>query len=47
MTQLKTQKYFLSSTGASQSVQSVIQKEESLWWEGFVKLVGFELGVKE
>jgi len=23
------------------------RKSEDLWWEGFVKEVGFELGVKE
>jgi len=28
-------------------VESVLTVEESLWWEGFVKQIGFKLGVKE
>jgi len=31
-----------------ESIMSVRERErEDLWWEGFVKEVGFELGVKE
>jgi len=29
------------------SVESVLRREESLWWERFVKEVGIEPGVKE
>ena len=29
------------------TVESVLRLEESLWWERFVKEVGFELAVKE
>jgi len=29
------------------SVKSVLRREESLWWQRFVKEVGLELGVKE
>jgi len=29
------------------SVESVLRPEESVWWERFVKEVGFEPGVKE
>jgi len=29
------------------SVESVLRTEVSLWWERFVKEVGFEPGVKE
>jgi len=29
------------------SVESVLRLEGSLWWERFVKDVGFEAGVKE
>jgi len=29
------------------SVESVLSPKESLWWERFVKEVGFEPGVKD
>jgi len=29
------------------SVESVLEPEESLWWEGFAKEVGFKPRVKE
>jgi len=32
---------------AIKSVESVLRPEESLWWERFVKEVGFEPGLKE
>jgi len=32
---------------AIKSVESILRPEEGLWWERFVKEVGFELGVKE
>jgi len=33
--------------GLVRSVESVLRPEENLWWERFVKEVGFEMGVKQ
>jgi len=42
----KTKPDMQSVSSQSPSCQSG-RKSEDLWWEGFVKEVGFELGVKE
>jgi len=42
-TKLDMQKMVSSQSPLCQSGR----KSEDLWWEGFVKEVGFELGVKE
>jgi len=43
----KTKPDMLKNGEQPESVVSVRGESEDLWWEGFVKEVGFELGVKE
>jgi len=43
----KTKPDMLKKGEQPQSVVSVRKKERGLWWEGYVKEAGFELGVKE
>jgi len=48
MKELKTESEKLRRNGpVIKSVESVVRPEESLWWERFVKEVGFEPGVRE
>jgi len=44
----KTQKNMFRKTVRSRiSPESVMREEESLWWEGFVRQVGFKPGMKD
>jgi len=48
MKKLQTKTKMLRRNGpVIKSVESVMRLEESLWWERFLKGVGFEQGVKE
>ena len=44
---IKTKLDMLKNGEQPESIVSVRKKIEDLWWEGFVKEVGFELGVNE
>jgi len=45
---LKRKTDMIRTNGSGQvSLESVLREEKSLYWEGFVKQVGFKPGVKE
>jgi len=47
MKRTKNKKMLRSNGRVKKSVESVLRPEENLWWERFVKEVGFKRGVKE
>jgi len=47
MKKLDIKTEMLRRNGPVIAVESVLRPEGSLWWERFVKKVGFEPGVKE
>jgi len=43
----KTKTYMLKTVSSHSPLCQSRRKREDLWWKGFVKEVGFKLGVKE